>query len=68
MIFPPLVFVILYVVFCWLLGYLGRNAKFGFWGNFWVSVILTPVIGIVVLLAQDSRPDRNKANSQARQP
>lgn len=58
---PTLGFIILYVGFCWLLGYLGRNAKFSFWGNFWVSVVLTPIIGIVVLLAQDNRPKKEQA-------
>ncbi len=58
MFFPPLLFLILYVGFCWLLGYLGRYCKFAFWGNFWVSVIFTPVIGILVLLAQDHHAER----------
>ena len=58
MIFPTLLFLIVYVGFCWLLAYLGRHGKFSFWGNFWVSVILTPVIGLVVLLAQDSREEK----------
>lgn len=48
--------IIVYVAFCWLLGYLGRHAKFGFWGNFWVGIVLTPLIGLIVLLAQDLRP------------
>jgi hypothetical protein len=58
MLFPPLLFLALYVAFCWLLSYLGRHCKFGFWGNFWVSIILTPVVGLVVLLAQDHRPEK----------
>jgi uncharacterized membrane protein len=53
MIIVPLIYVIIYVGLCWLLGFLGRNTKFAFWGNFWVAVIFTPVIGILVLLAQD---------------
>ena len=48
-------FVILYVGLCCLLGLIGRNSKFGFWGNFWVSVVFTPLVGIVVLFAQDLR-------------
>jgi hypothetical protein len=63
MLFPPLLFLILYVGFCWLLGCLGRNGKFGFWGNFWVSVILTPVIGLVVLLAQDHRSEKKTSSA-----
>ncbi len=64
MLFPPLIFIILYVALCWLFGYLGRNTKFSFWGNFWVSVVFTPVIGLIVLLAQDSRPERHKPDPQ----
>ena len=60
MIIIPLVFLILYVAFCWLLAFVGRNAKFSFWGNFWVSIIFTPIIGILVLLAQDLRPEKDK--------
>ena len=52
--FPP-IGLILYVGLCCLLGHLGRNTKFSFWGNFWVGVILTPVVGVVVLLAQENR-------------
>ncbi len=37
-----------------LLGYLGKDRKFGFWGNFFVSLILTPIVGVIVLLAQGS--------------
>ncbi|MDP0501497.1 MAG: hypothetical protein Q7P63_15495 [Verrucomicrobiota bacterium JB022] len=45
-----------YVIFCLVLAYLGKEKKFGFWGNFFVSLILTPFIGLIVLLAQDTRP------------
>ncbi len=58
---PSLGLIILYVATCWLLGYLGRNTKFSFWGNFWVSVVLTPLIGVVVLLAQENRPANRRA-------
>jgi len=60
MFFQSLVFIIVYVAFCWLLGHLGRNSKFSFAGNFWISVILTPAIGLLVLLAQDARPPKDK--------
>jgi hypothetical protein len=38
-----------------LIGYLGKDRKFGFWGNFFVSLILTPVIGLLVFFAQSPR-------------
>lgn len=39
-----------------LIGYLGKDRKFGFWGNFFVSLILTPIIGLLVFFAQSPRP------------
>ncbi len=62
MLFPPVIYLPVYVGFCCLLGYLGRHCKFGFWGNFWVGIILTPIIGLVVLLAQDHRPEKKTSN------
>lgn len=67
MLTSPLV-LILYVVTCWLVGYLGRNTKFSFWGNFWVSIVLTPIVGIVVLLAQDNRAQKEQALPVTRRP
>jgi len=61
MIILPLINVILYVALCCLMAFLGRYTKFAFWGNFWVNVIFTPIIGILVLLAQESRPPQKGA-------
>ena len=36
-----------------IVGWLGRNRKFGFWGYFFCSLALTPVIGLIILLASD---------------
>jgi|688.fasta_scaffold299890_2 hypothetical protein len=38
-----------------LIGYLGKSRKFGFWGNFFVSLILTPIIGLLVFFAQSPK-------------
>jgi hypothetical protein len=58
MIIIPLFGLVLYVVACALLAYVGRNGKFTFWGNFWVSVVFTPIIGLLVVLAQDNRAQK----------
>jgi uncharacterized membrane protein len=58
MILPFFIPMAAYVVLSLLVAYMGHNTKFGFWGNFWVSFILTPIVGVVVLIAQDRRPDR----------
>jgi len=39
-------------------GVLGRNRKFGFWGYFFASLLLTPVIGLVLVLASDKNPPK----------
>lgn len=51
-----------YVLLCWLLAYFGRDLKFGFWGNFWVSIVFTPIIGIVIILAQDRRQMKSQSS------
>ena len=43
---------------CLLIGFLGRYRKFGFWGYFFGSLLLTPLIGIILLLASDPKRDR----------
>ncbi len=51
-----------------LLGYIGRDRKFGFWGNFAVTLLLSPVVGIIVYFAQSKQhsDDRShKANEVA---
>ncbi|MCG5241253.1 hypothetical protein ACIU1J_22065 [Azospirillum doebereinerae] len=37
---------------------LGRNKRFGFVGNFLVSFLFSPLVGVIVLLASDDRPGR----------
>jgi phosphate/sulfate permease len=43
---------IVYLGLCVLIGYLGRDKKFGFIGNFLISLFLSPVIGLIVWLVQ----------------
>ncbi|EXJ13521.1 hypothetical protein [Imhoffiella purpurea] len=52
---PYLILLLPFLVVSWFLGYLGRDFKYGFWGNFVISLVFTPVIGLIVLLAQDRR-------------
>ncbi|MES2355825.1 MAG: hypothetical protein V4568_15770 [Pseudomonadota bacterium] len=49
-----------------IIGFLGRHKKFGFWGHFFCSLALTPCIGLVVLLASDSRKKDHKAIDRER--
>jgi hypothetical protein len=47
---------LVYIVLCFIIALLGSNRKFGFWGYFFCSLFLTPLIGALVLLASDKRP------------
>ena len=44
-----------YIVLSLLVAYIGKDRKFGFWGYFFTAFILTPIIGLVVVLASDKK-------------
>jgi hypothetical protein len=49
---------LLWLIFLWLflsliVGFFGRNRKLGFWGYFFSSIVLTPIIGLLFVLASD---------------
>ena len=36
-----------------IIGYLGRRRRIGFWGMAFGSMLLTPLIGLIILLVTD---------------
>lgn len=46
---------VIYLLLSALIGYLGKDRKFGFWGYFACAFILTPIIGLVIVLASDKK-------------
>jgi hypothetical protein len=60
----PVVLVLVNVVVCYFIGVLGRNRKLGFWGHFFASLLLTPVIGMLLVVATD--PVRRKDEVDAK--
>ena len=36
-----------------MIGLLGANRKFGFWGYFFASLFFTPLLGLILVLASD---------------
>ncbi len=50
--------VALWVLSAWIIGMLGRDKRFGFFGNFLVSFLFSPLVGVIVLLASADRYDR----------
>jgi hypothetical protein len=49
---PP---ALIYLGFCIGLAFLGRNRKFGFWGYFFASLLFSPFVGAVLVLASDKQ-------------
>jgi hypothetical protein len=41
--------VIVYLVLCLIAGFLGRRRRIGFWGFFFVSILLTPLISTLFI-------------------
>jgi hypothetical protein len=54
----PVLLLFVNLVLCYFIGVLGRNRRLGFWGHFFGSLLLTPVIGMLLVVATD--PVRNK--------
>ncbi len=46
-------YIIAYLLFCAYIGHLGSDRRLGFWGYFFFSIIITPVIGLVLVFASD---------------
>jgi len=41
-----------------IIGLFGTHRKMGFWGYFFASILLTPIIGLLLLFASDSNPPK----------
>ncbi|MDR3122183.1 MAG: hypothetical protein LBU16_00175 [Treponema sp.] len=57
----PVLLVVVNFVVCYFIGVLGRNRKLGFWGHFFASLLLTPVIGLLLVVAADPVRDKDEA-------
>lgn len=44
-----------------IIGFLGRKQRFGYWGYFFASILLTPIIGLVILIAATPTRETRKA-------
>ena len=51
-----LILAIAYLGACIVIGIMGRRRKLGSWGYFFGSILLTPIIGFLLLMASDPRP------------
>jgi hypothetical protein len=46
---------VIYLALAALVGYIGKDRKFGFWGNFFAAVVFTPLVGLVIAFASNKR-------------
>lgn len=46
---------VLTLILSLVLGFLGMNTRLGFWGNFFASLLLTPVVGLLLVIAASPR-------------
>ena len=44
-----------------IIAVLGKNRKFGFWGFLFLSIVMTPLVGLIALLAS-SKPENDEAS------
>ena len=47
----PLPIIGLIIALSILVAYFGRNRKFGFWGYLFASLLLTPIMGLLLVIA-----------------
>ena len=50
-----------YLILCVIAGLLGRNTKIGFWGFFFLSIVLTPLVSLALLIIASPRKPRTSA-------
>ncbi len=46
---------VIYVVLAVLVAALGMDRKLGFWGYFFASLLLTPLVGLILVAASDKK-------------
>ena len=51
----PLIVQAIYLALCGFVGVLGRNRKMGFWGTLFGSIILSPFVGILIVLVSKKK-------------
>jgi hypothetical protein len=50
--------IIVYLLLCLFIGFLGRKRKWAFWGYLWASLLFSPFLGLLFLLASDPKTSK----------
>lgn len=51
-----------YIIFCFLVAYIGRDVKIGFWGVLVMSIFLTPLLMAILILLLRPKAKTKKLN------
>ena len=51
-----------YILLCVVVAMIGRRRKWGYWGYLWASVLFTPLLGLLFVLAADAPPRRQRTS------
>jgi hypothetical protein len=62
----PIVGIFVIIALSYFIGFLGRNRKFGFWGYFFASMVLTPLIGLLLVVATDPIKEKDSENRRGK--
>ena len=60
----PVMLILVCIALAYFIGFLGRNRKLGFWGHFFASLLLTPIIGFLLVIATDPRKDEDEVKNK----
>ena len=51
--------IFIYLFLCYIIASIGKNRKFGFYAYLFLSIILTPIMGLLLVIASDKKKDKD---------
>lgn len=67
MILQGILIILIYIALAVLVAYIGRRRKWGFWGYLWSSILCTPLMGLLFVLAADAPKHQQEASPYGRE-
>ncbi|MDT0646327.1 SHOCT domain-containing protein [Zunongwangia sp. F260] len=56
-----MIIIILWIIFSFLIGAIASNKKVGFWGGTFLSLLLSPLIGLIIALVSSEKSTKSEA-------
>lgn len=54
-------FLVGWLIGCFVVGIISVDGKYGFWGGFFLSFVISPVIGIIIVLMADNTKKKEES-------